>query len=69
MIDQYDNWPYTYGYSQGEHEMYKYQVWVRINDLQTANTYVWASDDYQAKMIAESQYGYGNVLNYTRVYE
>jgi hypothetical protein len=46
--------------------MYRYQVWVRINSYQTTHTYVWANNDYDAKMLAESQYGAGNVLNYTR---
>jgi ethanolamine utilization microcompartment shell protein EutL len=49
--------------------MYKYAIWVRINSLQTANTFIWANNDYEAKMLAESQYGTGNVLNYTRVSE
>ena len=47
--------------------MYKYQIWVRINSYQTAHTYVWASNDYEAKLLAEAQYGTGSVLNYTRV--
>ena len=47
--------------------MYKYQLWVRINQLQTAHTYVWANDDFSAKAIAEAQYGVGNVLSYTRI--
>lgn len=47
--------------------MYRYQVWVRINTYQTANTILYADDDYQAKMLAEAQYGSGNVLNYTRI--
>ncbi len=47
--------------------MYKYQVWVCINQYQTAHTFVWANNDYEAKMLAEAQYGVGNVLNYTRV--
>ncbi len=46
--------------------MYKYLIWARINQLQTVNTYVWASNDWEAKMIAESQFGAGNILNYTR---
>ena len=46
--------------------MYRYQLWVRINDYQTMNAYVWADDDYSAKMLGEAQYGVGNVLNYTR---
>jgi hypothetical protein len=47
--------------------MYKYQLWVRINQLQTTNTIVWADGDYQAKLLGESMYGAGNVLNYTRI--
>lgn len=49
--------------------MYKYQVWVRVNSYQTAHTIVWAGNDFEAKMLAESQYGQGNVLNYTRIDE
>ena len=49
--------------------MYNYAIWVRINDFQTANTFVWANNDYEAKMLAEAQYGQGNVLNYTRIDE
>ncbi len=52
-----------------QHNMYKYQLWVRINDYQTANTIIWAENDYAAKMLGEAQYGIGNVLNYTRIYE
>ena len=47
--------------------MYQYKLWVRINQLQTANTVVWADNDYAAKMLGESQYGVGNVLGYSRV--
>lgn len=47
--------------------MYQYTVWVRINQTQTANTVVWASNDSEARMIAEAQYGQGNVLNYSRI--
>ena len=47
--------------------MYQYTVWIRLNPYQTANVSVWADNDWQAKMIAESQHGPGNVLNYTRV--
>lgn len=49
--------------------MYKYAIWVRINQYQTANTFVFANNDYEAKMLAEAQYGQGNVLNYSRVSE
>ncbi len=47
--------------------MYAYQVWIRLNQYQTAHVTVHANDDLQAKMIAESQYGHGNVLNWTRI--
>jgi hypothetical protein len=47
--------------------MYKYRLWVRINPTQTAETYVWASNDFQAKMLGEAQYGVGNILAYTQV--
>lgn len=47
--------------------MYKYQLWVRINEYQTANTIVYAENDYAAKLLGEAQYGVGNVLNYTRI--
>lgn len=47
--------------------MYKYAALVRINNLSTANTVVWAGNDYQAKQLLEAQYGAGNVLNYTRI--
>lgn len=46
--------------------MYKYKIWVRINSYQTAHTIIWASNDYEAKVLAEAQYGQGNLLNYTR---
>ena len=47
--------------------MYRYQLWVRINDFQTAHTIVYAENDYAAKQLGEAQYGIGNVLNYTRL--
>jgi hypothetical protein len=47
--------------------MYKYAIWARINNLQTTNTFIYADNDYVAKQIAESMFGYGNVLNYSRV--
>ncbi len=50
-------------------KMYKYQLWIRVNQYQTLYAYVWADDDYSAKLLGEAQYGYGNVLNYTRLYE
>jgi len=47
--------------------MYKYQLWVRINALQTTNTVVYADNDHAAKLLGEAQYGAGNVLNYSRI--
>ena len=47
--------------------MYLYEVWVRLNPYQTAHVRVNAGNDWEAKMIAEAQYGSGNVLNYTRI--
>ena len=50
--------------------MYKYKLWVRLpNGLSTTNTIVYADNDYAAKQLGESQYGVGNVLNYTRINE
>ena len=43
----------------------RYLIWVRINAYQTANTIVYAHSDYQARQLAEAQYGIGSVLNYT----
>lgn len=58
-----------HSFSRGEFAVYKYAIWARINQYQTVNTVVWANTDYEAKMIAESQFGQGNVLNYSRIYE
>ena len=61
---------YTYKTTNPERfNMYAYQVWIRINPYQTANIVIRASNDYEAKMLAEAQYGSGNVLNYTRINE
>jgi hypothetical protein len=49
--------------------MYKYAVWIRIDPYRTINTVVWADNDLDAKLVAESQYGHGNVLNWTRIDE
>jgi hypothetical protein len=47
--------------------MYQYAIWIRINQLQTANTYIYADNDAQCRQLAEAQYGHGNLLNYTRI--
>jgi len=49
--------------------MKTYRLWVRINQLQTANTIVFADNAYTAKQLGEHMYGVGNVLNYTQVSE
>jgi len=49
--------------------MFKYRLWIRINSFQTAETIVFANNDYEAKLLGEAQYGQGNVLNYTRIDE
>ena len=49
--------------------MKKYLLWVRISQTQTANTIVYADDQYQAKQLGEMQYGIGSVLNYTEVHD
>jgi hypothetical protein len=47
--------------------MHTYELWVRLNPYQTAHVRVQASNALQAKMLGESMYGRGNVLNYTQV--
>lgn len=47
--------------------MYTYTVWIRLNQYQTAHVRVQADTDFDAKMIAEAQYGAGNVLNWFRI--
>jgi hypothetical protein len=49
--------------------MKQYRLWVRINQLQTANTIVFADNAYTAKQLGEHMYGVGNVLNYIEVSE
>ena len=49
--------------------MYRYRVWVRLNNYQTAHVVINASNDWEAKMLAEAQYGTGNVLGYTQINE
>ena len=49
--------------------MKKYLLWVRLNQTQTTNTYVYADNQHAAKLLGEHMYGVGNVLNYTEVSE
>ena len=46
--------------------MTRYKLWVRLNDFQTVNTYIWADNDLEARLLGEAQYGVGNVLGYWR---
>jgi hypothetical protein len=39
---------------------------VRLNDFETAHTYIYAENDYAARLLGEAQYGVGNVLGYWR---
>ena len=49
--------------------MKRYQLWVRISTTLTANTIVYAENPLLAKQLGEAQYGIGNVLNYTEMYD
>ena len=46
--------------------MTRYRLWIRLTPYQTANTYIFADNDYEAKLLGEAQYGVGNVLGYWR---
>jgi hypothetical protein len=48
------------------YDMYKYNLWVRINSFQTADAYTWADNDISAKALGEAMSGVGNVLGYWR---
>lgn len=43
--------------------MNQYRCWIRLNELQTAHVIIWATDHLQAQLIAESQYGQGQIIN------
>ena len=47
--------------------MHLFEIWVRLNPYQTAHVRLQASNGLEAKMLAEAQYGQGNVLNYTQI--
>ena len=49
--------------------MYKYSVLIRITNGTSINTFVWADNDLAARLIAEAQFGVGNVIYYTQVSE
>ena len=48
-------------------QWYTYEIWIKISPYQTTHVRIQAKSDLDAKMIAEAQYGVGNVLNYTRI--
>ena len=47
--------------------MYTFEVWVRLNTYQTAQIRLQARDSINAKLIAEAQYGQGNVLGMSQI--
>ena len=47
--------------------MYTFELWIRLNALQTAHVRLQADGPYQAKLLGEAMYGRGNVLNYTQI--
>ena len=49
--------------------MSRFLLWVRISTTQTANTIVFAENALAAKQLGEAQYGIGNVLSYTEMYD
>lgn len=49
--------------------MYTFDCWVRVNAYQTTHVRVSAGDYHMAKLIAEAQFGQGNVLNCTMINE
>jgi len=47
--------------------MYKFRLWVRLNQLQTTHVVIQADNALYARQLGEAQYGVGNVLNYTQI--
>lgn len=41
---------------------YRFQIWVRINNTQTAQVYMHGSSDQEIRAVCEAQYGVGNVI-------
>lgn len=46
--------------------MYRYKLWIRIDDFTTVDTYVQADTDWAAIQLGEAKYGKGSVLNWCR---
>ena len=49
--------------------MKQYRLWVRISQIQTTDTLIYAENALLAKQLGEAQFGLGNVLSYTEVSE
>lgn len=47
--------------------MLTFEVVIRIGNYQTANVRLQADNHGQAKMLAEAQYGAGNVITYREI--
>jgi hypothetical protein len=47
--------------------MNKYKLLVKLYNGMTTTTYVWAESDYAARILGETQYGKGNILNCIKV--
>lgn len=44
--------------------MKRYRLWIRLSDTITTNTVIHAQSALEAKLLAEQQYGAGNVLDW-----
>jgi hypothetical protein len=49
--------------------MYKYKLWIKLNETQVLDADILADSDYQAKLLAEAKYGIGNVLGFAKLDE
>lgn len=47
--------------------MYTFEIWFKIDAYRTASSRLMASDWHSAKAIAESMFGFGNVINVSMV--
>jgi hypothetical protein len=53
-------------------QMYEYEITIKINagsGLSTAKVRLWANNDYDAKALAEMQYGRENVICHFRIHD
>jgi hypothetical protein len=51
----------------GDIQMTTFMCWVRLNQYQTTHVQIHASNSLEARMLAENQYGAGNVINCSQV--